>query len=235
MPPVVPPLLLMTRPEPASRRFAAGLACPGLRVMISPVLRIADVAHDGDALAAARGLVFTSVHAVPAAGGGRGRPAICVGPATAAAARAAGFDVTVGPGDARGLLPMLTGLGPGWLHPHGQHIARDLPVPGIVVYDQQPQDLTAEARMALTGPGPVILPLFSPRSARILSQQAAQARAPLWLAAISNAAADAWQGPSARCLIAGQPDAIGMQRIVETLMDAEQSIHAWVETGQSAD
>lgn len=101
-----PPVLLLTRPEPASRRFAAEAAYLGLQTIISPVLRILPVAHEGGArLAQARGLVFTSVHAVPAAGAGRGRPAICVGPATAQAARAAGFDVTEGPGDAARMMP----------------------------------------------------------------------------------------------------------------------------------
>ncbi len=65
-------------------------------------MRIVPVAHDAAVLARAAGLVFTSVHAVPAAGPGRGRPAFCVGPATAAAARAAGFDVTQGPATPRG-------------------------------------------------------------------------------------------------------------------------------------
>src|SRR5690606_17042324 len=138
--------------------FAADLAHLDLEVLISPVLRIVPVAHDAARLAAARGLVFTSINAVPAAGAGRGRPAICVGPATADAARAAGFDATEGPGDAARMMPMLDGLGQGWLHPHGAHVAKALPVPDMVVYDQLPEPLDAAALAALAGTVPVILP-----------------------------------------------------------------------------
>ena len=212
-----PPVLLLTRPEPASRRFAAEAAYLGLQTIISPVLRILPVAHEGARLAQARGLVFTSVHAVPAAGAGRGRPAICVGPATAQAARAAGFDVTEGPGDAARMMPLLEGLGAGWLHPHGAHVARPLPVPGMVVYDQLSQPLSDAARQALAGMAPVILPLFSPRSARILSEQVTQARAPLWLVPISPAAAARWQAGQARMLVADTPDAGGILRAIGAL------------------
>lgn len=224
VPAIPPPTLLLTRPEPAARRFAAAAAPLGLPVLISPVLRIVPVAHDAGRLAAAEGLVFTSVHAVPAAGAGRGRPAICVGPATAQAAREAGFAVTEGPGDAARMLPLLQELGPGWLHPHGAHVAKVLPVPGVVVYDQLPLELSLAARALLAGPGPVILPLFSPRSARLLSGQAAGARAPLWLAPISAAAQQAWQGLAARSVPASTPDAEGVLCAVERLLATEQSI-----------
>ena len=44
MPPDTLPLLLLTRPEPASRRFAAQAAHLGLPVIVAPVLRIVAVA-----------------------------------------------------------------------------------------------------------------------------------------------------------------------------------------------
>ena len=228
MPPDALPVLLLTRPEPASRRFAAEAAPLGLPVVIAPVLRIAPVAHDAARLAQARGLVFTSAHAVPAAvaagAAGQGRPAICVGPATAQAARAAGFDVTEGPGDAARMLPLLAGLGEGWLHPHGAHIAKHLPVPGMVVYDQLPQALTDAARLALAGDAPVIVPLFSPRSARLLADQIGAAGAPLWLVPISPAAAAEWHGPAARIAMAAAPDAAGMLHAIASLLQGEQSM-----------
>lgn len=229
------PRLLLTRPEPAARRFAAQAAGLGLEAVISPVLRIVPVAHDAARLAAAAGLVLTSVHALPAAGVGRGRPAICVGPATAEAARAAGFAVTEGPGDAARMLPLLQGLGPGWLHPHGAHVARVLPVPGMVVYDQCPQDLTPAARVLLEGAAPVILPLFSPRSAHVLAGQVGAARPPLWLAPISAAAAEAWHGPAARLAVAATPDAPGVLAAIESLLAAEQSPQGRVEAPRGAD
>ncbi len=223
MPPDTLPLLLLTRPEPASRRFAAQAAHLGLPVIVAPVLRIVAVAHDVGRLQAARGLVFTSAHAVPAAGPGRCRPAICVGPATAEAARAAGYDVTEGPGDALRMMPLLDGLDEGWLHPHGAHVAKRLPVPGMVVYDQLPQPLGVAAHDALAGAGPVILPLFSPRSARLLSDRLDGARAALWLVPISPAAADQWQRPYARMIVADQPDATGILRGIEAFLGRRES------------
>lgn len=219
----MPPTILLTRPESASRRFAARLAGLGLAVVISPILRIVACDHDRAALARARGLVFTSAHGVPAAGPGQGRPAICVGPATAEAARRAGFAVTEGPGDAQGMLPLLADLGPGWLHVHGTHVARMLPLPGIAVYDQQARPLNETAQALLAGAAPVILPLFSPRSARLVAQAATGARAPLWLAPISQAAADGWAAPFARQALAVTPDAAGVAQAVETLLAPEQT------------
>lgn len=219
----MPPTILLTRPEAASRRFAARLAPLGLPVVISPILCILPLPHDRAAVAQARGLVFTSAHGVAAAGPGQGRPAICVGPATARDARQAGYEVTEGPGDALGMLPLLRDLGPGWLHVHGAHVARELPLPGIAVYDQQAQPLSRAAQDLLTGAGAVILPLFSPRSARLLAEAAAGARAPLWLAPISPAAAAAWSGPLARQVVAQSPDAAGVACAVESLLAAEQT------------
>ena len=71
------PVLLLTRPPQDSRRFAAML--PDWPAVISPILRIVAVDHDAAALRDAPGLVCTSAHAVPAAGPGRGRLALCVG------------------------------------------------------------------------------------------------------------------------------------------------------------
>lgn len=210
-----PPILLLTRPLAGSRRFAAQAAGLGLRCVISPLMRIEPVAHDSARLAAAKGLVFTSEHAIAAAGPGRGRPALCVGDRTAAVARAAGYDVTEGPGDAVGLAPLARGLvGEGWLHPGGRHLAAELGVPAMVVYDQLPAPPDDAARAALTGTAPVLLPLFSPRSARIAGDAVAALAAggtplaPLLLAAISPAAARAWTGPVPRALrVAGRPSA----------------------------
>ncbi|AGT07652.1 uroporphyrinogen-III synthase [Paracoccus aminophilus] len=217
------PLLLLTRPEPAARRFAAEAAGLGLDVVISPILRIVGLPHDATRIAAATGLVFTSENGVAFAGPGRGRPALCVGPRTAAAAQAAGYEAVAGPGDAARLLPMLQDLGPGWVHPHGRHVAKVLPVEGIAVYDQIAQPLNAEARAHLAGAEPICLPLFSPRSARLLSQEAEAARAPLWLAPISLAAAKAWQGPAARQVLAETPDAAGILGALGALLRSEHS------------
>lgn len=211
------PAVLVTRPQPGADRLAAVLRGHGLTVLVAPLMRVVAVAHDNAALAAARKLVFTSAHAIAAAGPGLGRPAICVGPATAEAARRAGFDVTAGPGDAAGLMPLLRDLGEGWLHPRGVHVAAELSVPGIVVYDQRAQPLGDAARALLNLSGPVIVPVMSPRSARIAADATRSARAPLMIAAISRAAADAWTTRAAARAIAATPDEPGVTAAILSL------------------
>lgn len=215
------PICLLTRPEAQSRAFAALL--PGLACVISPVLAIVAVPFDRALLETAPGLVFTSANAVQFAGPGAGRAALCVGPQTADAARAAGFVAKAGPGDAERLMPMLAGH-EDWLHVHGRHRARELPLRGVTAYDQVELPLSAEARALLQGDAPVILPLFSPRSARFAATETRNAAAPLWIAAISAAADAAWdaaQGkPPARRVVAERPEADAMARAIATLTGA---------------
>ncbi|WP_408593168.1 uroporphyrinogen-III synthase [Paracoccus marcusii] len=220
MPPAPRPILLMTRPGDDSERTAARI---GADVIVAPILQIVPVDHDGAALARAPGLVFTSAHAVASAGPGRGRPAICVGERTGQVARDAGFAVIQGAGTADSLVPLIAASPVPLVHPHGRHLAQRLAVPGVVVYDQRPQPLTARARAALMGARPVVVPVYSPRSARLLAGMAAGARAPLWLVAISDAAAAAWTAPAARRAVADQPSGRAMDAAIRAMLVAEQS------------
>lgn len=220
MPPAPRPILLMTRPGDDSERTAARI---GADVIVAPILQIVPVDHDGAALAQAPGLVFTSAHAVASAGPGRGRPAICVGERTGQVARDAGFAVIQGAGTADSLAPLIAASPVPLVHPHGRHLAQRLAVPGIVVYDQRPQPLTARARAALMGARPVVVPVYSPRSARLLAGMAAGARAPLWLVAISDAAAAVWTAPAARRAVADQPSGRAMDAAIRAMLAAEQS------------
>ena len=215
------PVLLLTRPQPDSRRFAAML--PELRAVISPILRIVTVDHDAAMLEAAEGLVFTSGHAVASAGPGRGRLAICVGRRTAALAAEAGFTVQHGNGFAESLLPLIEAAPVPLIHPHGRHLARRLPVSGMVVYDQLAQPLNEQAVSLLQGAGPVLLPLLSPRSAQLVSDAVTGASAPLWPVAISPAAMARWQAPAQRQAIAATADIEAMAAACRTLLLAEQS------------
>lgn len=220
MPPAPRPILLLTRPGDDSERTAARI---GADVIVAPILQIVPVDHDGAALAQAPGLVFTSAHAVASAGRGRGRPAICVGERTGQVARDAGFAVIQGAGTADSLVPLIAASPVPLVHPHGRHLAQRLAVPGVVVYDQRPQPLTARARAALMGARPVVVPVYSPRSARLLAGMAAGARAPLWLVAISDAAAAAWTAPAARRAVADQPSGRAMDAAIRAMLAAEQS------------
>ncbi len=215
--------VLLTRPQADAQRFANMLRDIPVNMLISTVLRIVSVAYDAKKLADAPGLVFTSAHAVSAAGLGRGRLALCVGPRTAELARAAGFDVTQGPGDAAGLVPLIRAAGIPLLHPRGRHVAKHLPVAGIEVYDQQMQALSAEAIALFGEKNPVIIPLFSPRSAGFVSQQLdIQREAPVWLAPVSPAALSGWQAGYERAVVADSPNANGVRAAIMTLLSGEQ-------------
>lgn len=222
------PTILLTRPEAQSRDFAARLwsRIPAdLPVIISPVLEIVPVAFDLPV--ELRFLVLTSVHAAEAASraGLTNLPAYCVGDRTAEAARTAGLRAQSAAGDAEALLALLAAVrpdGPG-LYLRGRHAASDIAsklvsagidTHSIVAYDQVERPLSAPARAAIGSAAPVILPVFSPRSSRILADEAANARAPLDLIAISAAAAAPWEGRSVRLAIVASPDGAAMEDAV---------------------
>ncbi|PZO67098.1 MAG: uroporphyrinogen-III synthase [Paracoccus denitrificans] len=228
--PATAPRVLLTRPLAASTRFAADVRAMGLDCLIAPLMRIVPVAHDPAVVDAARNLIFTSENAIPFAGQGRGRSALCVGPRTALAAHVAGFAVTCGPGDAARLMPMLPANPTGWLHLRGRHVSAHLNVPEIVVYDQAQMPMSPEGRAVLAAPDPVILPLFSPRSARLAAHATVDSTAPLMLAAISAATLAAWRdagGADGPSITAITPDADGMLTAVGSL--AKLPPRQWVE------
>lgn len=215
------PSLLLTRPEPASRRFAAAFRArfgADWPVTISPLMAIAALAPR---VSAADAVIFTSENAVApfvALSPATGRLAWCVGDRTAQAAAAAGFRTRAGPGDAARLVPMIVAGHEGGrlIHARGHHIAADivtelaragLNAVDAVVYEQCDLALDAAAQALLAGPSPVLVPLFSPRSAALFAQQARDARAPLLLAPISAAAARPCSGLNARVEIAREPAA----------------------------
>lgn len=226
--------ILITRPEPAASDFAAAVRAglgAGLRIVIAPVMRIEPLTDALPDLAGAGTLVLTSVHAAATL---RHLPATCrpvcycVGATTTAAARAAGFEAVDGGGDARRLLArLLADRPPEPVHYlRGEHVAADLAaslagagfdVAETVVYRQHPQPLGAEAESLLAGTAPVIVPLFSPRSAALFFE-AAPPGAPLHVAAISrNAAARVPPGRAEALVIARAPDAEAMLTAIEAL------------------
>jgi uroporphyrinogen-III synthase len=221
------PILLLTRPEAAARRFAAAaVARFGDRVqpLIAPLMQI--VEETGPLpMEDIRGLVFTSENGVRAAAARTARrdlPAWCVGDRTTAAALAAGFPARSAQGDAVALARLLVAQqvrGP-LLHLHGEHVQADfgalLAAAGIAVrnlaaYRQEPQPLSESALTALLGPARVFVPLFSPRSAQLFRVAAGNARAALDLVAISAAAAEPLRDwPGATLAVAARPDADAM-------------------------
>ncbi|SIS82939.1 uroporphyrinogen-III synthase [Phaeovulum vinaykumarii] len=198
------PILLLTRPAPAARRFARdlGAEAAGFEVIVSPLQEIvalpAEIPPAPEVILTSEAAVGPFVARSPAAG----RRAWCVGGRTARAAEAAGFAVTVGPGDGAGLAQAIldSGADGPFVHARGRHVAADVAqmlraagrvADEAVVYDQVALPLADDACAALAGAVPVLVPLFSPRSAALFVTAAAGAVAPVHLVAISAAVARA--------------------------------------------
>ena len=229
--------LLLTRPAAQGERFAADLVArfgPRLQIIPAPLMLPEFRSPDWPDLPYAC-LILTSETGVLAAqrlrDAGRALPrrAVCVGDRTAQTARAAGFDATSAHGDAEALLALILASGdPGpFLHLRGAEArgdiaprlaARGIPAHAAVVYAQNPQPLTAQAQSVLNGSDPVLLPLFSPRSARLVVETV-RITAPLWIAALSHNVAQA-AAPllPARLVTADHPDADGMIAAIAALL-----------------
>ncbi|WP_147126514.1 uroporphyrinogen-III synthase [Shimia ponticola] len=223
------PICLITRPEPEAHRFAEDVrAQTGLTTLVSPLMRYAypEVSIKIDKYA---GVILTSGASLPvlkALSRNRRHPVYAVGAKTGQMASDAGFDVVIGPGDAAGLMDVLLKTRPAGplLHLRGEHtrgdVAQQLTDGGIeteevVVYQQLECDLTPEARQVLSGETPVILPLFSPRTADILAQSAPFS-APLYIVAMSDAVARQCRDLAhAAIRVADTPDAQAMLRCVQ--------------------
>lgn len=220
------PTILLTRPLAASNRIAnqlrdaIGQDAP---ILISPILEIAPVPADKEP-GAFDFLIVTSANALDAV---RGRPDLtgkqvfCVGERTTDAVRGLALDAVMAGKDADELVATILEARPKGrgLYLRGRHVAAQieeaLKSAGIetestIVYDQTATPLTSEAGRLLARPDRVILPLFSERSARLLSEATASARAPLTLVAMSAGICRAWSGKDAPCLVSGQPDAESM-------------------------
>ncbi|WP_406735829.1 uroporphyrinogen-III synthase [Thioclava sp. GXIMD4215] len=197
------PTLLLTRPAEANARFLAALRAAGvtLPALCSPLIEIEPLppanCPEGD-------LVFTSQQAVAPFAAAfprmQGRRAWCVGARTAEVARQAGYAVRVGAGQAKALEQQILaegGAGP-FVHVCGDHLAHDL-VGGLLaagrqafalqVYRQVPQRPTRQALALLSGETPVLVPVFSPRTAQIFTKYLPENHAPLYLGAISTTVA----------------------------------------------
>jgi uroporphyrinogen-III synthase len=208
-----------------SRRFAHQFAArfgEDWPVVIAPLMEVVPLAP---VLPAADELIFTSengvacfLHSEPA----RGRLAYCVGARTAKVAEAAGFRVVIGSGDALGLIERIKADHRGGilLHPRGSHVARnladDLNIEGIetkqaIVYEQIPLGLPVGVQALLATHIPILVPLFSPRSAEIFAFEARDADAQLLLCPISRNVAERLQGLArSRIVVAEVPDASGV-------------------------
>lgn len=225
------PCLFLTRPEVDSARFARAARDAGWRgdVLIAPLLHISLTPPPAARLDSARTLIATSQNAIAALAAASPRrdwPIWCVGPRTAEAARAAGFDIVhEGGGDAQALRAALlqAALAEPVLHLRGTHAAMDvaaeLRAAGVAtescrVYQQIAQPLSDAGQARLKQGGDLVIPVFSPRSAQLVVAALREAAAPearLHVLAISKSALSAAQGVDwASARVAERPDATAM-------------------------
>ncbi len=205
----VKPSVLLTRPAEQSDDFRRLLGRK-TDVVISPVMKIEPLAFSANAddydvfVFASRSAVLAASKRLDLAG----RHAIAVGDKTAGVAESFGMITASAAGIAEDLIKRVQRDFPGGkaLFIHGEYtqgdVAKKLNLLGIdtdstVAYRQIPLPLSKSACALICGEQPVILPLFSARSAAILSNEALQCQssAPLWLVALSNNVLAAWQGP----------------------------------------
>lgn len=235
-PPGIP--VLVTRPQAEAEAFATELTArfgPKVRPVVTPLLAprcLSPELPTGDFGA----VVFTSAQAVEAALPFRPKlPTLawCVGKKTAMTAMAAGFRAKSADGDAEGLLAALSSDPPtgSILYLRGVDTAFNLlerlgkmGISGkeAVVYIQDRRPLSPEASDLLQLPRDIIVPLFSPRTARLF--RAALPLNPiarLHIAALSARVAQALGDTSSfEIAIAQRPDAPAMLDTVESLLVA---------------
>ncbi|MCX7286735.1 MAG: uroporphyrinogen-III synthase [Rhodobacterales bacterium] len=233
--PAVP--VLISRPLAEGQAFAASLSLrlgDRVRALVSPLMAVEYLSPDLPAGPFAA-VIFTSAAGVAAAERLQSdlpSRAFCVGAKTAEQARSAGFSAVSADGDADALTELVLAANPGGrlLHLRGMdtrgEVAEKLNSAGIetesrVVYRQTAQPLAPEARALLQNDGPVVVPLFSPRSARLFADAFPEdARAGLYLVAMSPAVADVAAAlPHRALVVALRPDAKAMLDAVAKVLD----------------
>lgn len=201
------PVVLLTRPSVQSTEFRQKLGAEA-DVVISPIIEIRPV-NFSIKKGAYHTFVFASQNAVQAGARSmdlRGLRGVTVGDRSAKVARDLGMDVVSAGGNAQDLIATVISLKPEGktLFIRGEHtrgdVAEQLNLAGIetdfvIAYGQDEQQLSSEARELLRGDRPVIIPLFSPRSARLLSQQIAKVAKlpPIALIGMSDSVIRAWE------------------------------------------
>ncbi|MEL7092160.1 MAG: uroporphyrinogen-III synthase [Pseudomonadota bacterium] len=213
----------MTRPAAAAHGFVAGLPADvqhRITPIYSPLIDIVATQAHVD-LGPDDAVIFTSANGVMHAPRGNGRLAYCIGQATTGTAQANGWRAVHRGDTAAELTESLLGSPPtaplvllSGVHTRGD-IARTLSDAGlqarqIAVYDQILEPLTQAAQTALAAPHPILVPLFSPRTAQQFADQA-QTLAHAHIIALSDAVADGIAAHAAASLsICAAPNAAAM-------------------------
>lgn len=227
------PILIVTRPKPLADEFAETLHDADVELVVSPML---DLRATGDVgcLPPDLPLIFSSRTALMIADAQAelsGHSAYVVGDRTGAEAARLGVELLGQAETAEELSKKILADQPQkLLHLGGDKtawpLAETLISNGIeteyrVIYHQVALTLSEQAHACFRGERPVLLPLFSPRSAAILLKEVEQIHgsAPLHLIAISAAALAPWDDIGcASKVIAERPNAIEMrQKILDQI------------------
>lgn len=191
-----------------------------LPVVISPLMRIEPTGDVPD-FDKYKTIILTSGNGVQRLGPALAdRHVATVGRRTAELAREQGADASALGENVEEFLTAASDLISPALFCRGVHSRGDLAnrltdmghsVDEAVLYEQVSVPLSNAARMLLTGDAPVVLPVFSPRTAKLLSSN--RITAPTVVLAISSATASAWNA-SGKMHIAESPDAKAMRALV---------------------
>lgn len=230
--------LILTRPAASNLAFREAMS-PRLlskfAVIESPLVRIVPVPQDevADDTAVA---IFSSSNGVRFAPRGNGRMAYCVGQKTTEVARAAGWAAQYAGPTAEVLLNTVKSLpltAP-VTHFSGVHMRVDIAgklveaghdVRRVALYEQQQLPMSSEAREAISSQNPVIVLLFSPRTAAHFAAEAPQNPSLQALCLSAAVAAEIEKNQFFNTVIANEPTAAAMMTELEKIpVDM-----AWVE------
>lgn len=205
---------LVLRPEPGSSATAARLAAAGVPAVAVPLFRVVPVAWSRPA-GPFDALLLTSANAVRHGGldAVSDLPVVAVGAATAAAARAAGFDV-VATGNADAAAAVRAAGGRRLLHLAGRDRADVAGVTAMTVYASE---ATTPAPGALDVALDGVVLLHSARAAARFAALSTVPRARVRLAAISAAVAAAAGGGWAGVEAAVQPSDTALVALAASL------------------
>lgn len=159
------------------------------------------------------------------------KDAFCVGERTACAARNAGLRTLAISPDAASLIIQIISLQPKGtlLHLRGRetrgNIETLLQTAGIdtvdtIIYAQNSLPLSAKATQALQSENPILVPLFSPRSAALFVRELARFErvSPLLIAAISSETILELNRVDAQIKLANRPDASAMMDVLDMFL-----------------
>lgn len=226
----------MTRPTGASEQFVAALprhVRNRVTPIYAPLLDIqptgATVSMQGDDRA-----IFTSSNGVAFGPHGDGRTAFCLGERTTQSAMAKGWNAQTVGATADELVAELMRIRPmqRLIHLCGVHTRGDvanrlksaqLDAHGIAIYDQRVLPLSDDAITALIGDAPVLVPLFSPRTAIQFFADAPALKNATLLAISATVADTAPDDLRPGIRIAAAPNAAAMGDALECALDALRS------------